>query len=239
MVANLTFCIIASANELPFPSCDLTIPFPQPTWYLSALHLFTSPYYLDFEANGVSRPYAEVLHNIRILAATYQQASDCTDSAHYLSVLSFLCANIQRVMSLPPLPLNQNGGRTKMYLIAESVRAALILHVFHLWVSRFAPDPILLVNNARQNLKSSLKPLLDAGETNELLLWFACVGAVGSSVGSAERRWFTGHVVVLVEGLGVGGFGELRERLRRVIWHEVQDRAEHERLWGEVVDMMG
>lgn len=74
----------------------------------------------------------------------------------------------------------------------------------------------------------------------ELLLWFACVGAVGSSAGSAERNWFRGHVAVLCEEMQISrfdGVGGLKDVLRGVVWHELQDEVMHRVLWEEVEDM--
>ncbi|KAF2728013.1 hypothetical protein EJ04DRAFT_581647, partial [Polyplosphaeria fusca] len=150
MIANLVFCIFAAANEEPFPASDLLTPFPTPDWYLSSLSSVSEPQGISFEDHGVAPAYATVLRNVRLLAKDFQQASDCDSSEMYLSVLSFLCANVQRIMSLPPV----SRVRSRAYCVAECVRAALIVHVFHLWCGRFTPDPELLVNNARQNLKS-------------------------------------------------------------------------------------
>ncbi|KAF2118067.1 fungal-specific transcription factor domain-containing protein [Lophiotrema nucula] len=234
MIANIVFCIFVAANEESFPDIDLHNCTPCPDWYTAVVPAFDNPYYMQFESFGVEKQYADVLRNIRILAGTYQQASDCADSAQYLSVLCHLCANMQRVMSLPPV----SNVRSKEYCIAEAVRASLILHVFHLWCGRFQPDPSLMVSNARQNLKSALKPLALPGEANELLLWFACAGAVGSDTGSPERRWFGGQVAAMAVEMALKEFEDLKGVLKRIIWHELQDELDHWTLWGEIQDLM-
>lgn len=150
--------------------------------------------------------------------------------AHYLSVLTYLTAALQRVMSLPTV----GDFWTKQYCIAEAARGALIIHVFAEWCGKHQPDPSLIVNNARQNLKSALKPLMVPCEGNPLLLWFLCVGGVGCKVGSPERKWFVGHLAAVCQELGVMGVERLKEVLRTVIWHELQDGERHIELWKEV-----
>ncbi|ORY02260.1 hypothetical protein BCR34DRAFT_84241 [Clohesyomyces aquaticus] len=246
MVANIVFCTFVATNEEPFPTIDLTSPLDKPLWYHEASPLFDSSYYISFTALGVPPDYATILHDNRILAATYQQASDCASVSHYLSVLVYLCASLQRVMSLPPLPVPDiNRGQIssslsppnpQAYNLTESIRAALILHVFAQWTSLPPPSPTpsLLVANVRQNLKSALKPLMVPGRANELILWFLCVGASGSERGSPERRWFVGHLAAVMEELGVRGFEGLRGILRKVGWHEWQDGGLVRGVVGEV-----
>jgi hypothetical protein len=149
-------------------------------------------------------------------------------------------------MSLP----NAAAFRTREYWICEAVRSSLILHVFYPWCGRNSPDPSLLVSNARQNLKSSIKPILSdstpSGPSLPLLLWLACVGAVGSPNGSLERRWFAGHAIGLMEELGIPmdeenmetGYELLKCTLRGVIWHELQDEPTHRFLWTEIHEML-
>lgn len=236
----------AAAHELPFPHLDLANPWPKPCWYYLACLSFEAPFYTSFESYGVPVPYAAVLQDIRILSETYQQGTDCSDSKHYLSVLVYLFATMQQGMSLP----NTEPLHAREYWLCEAVRSSLILHVFHRWCGRKFPDPSLLVSNARQNLKSSIKPLLSIpcvpDESTPLLLWFACVGAVASPLGSLERRWFAGHVIGLMEMLGIPmddentktGYDLLKSTLRGVIWHNLQDEPTHRVLWTEMQEML-
>jgi hypothetical protein len=140
-------------------------------------------------------------------------------------------------MSLPSVAASHSQDRNQAYLLAEAVRASLIIHVFHQWCGLHQPDPSLLVSNARQNLKSALKPLIVPGGANPLLLWFVCVGAVGSPEASPERCWFRGHVAYLAGELGLKSFEDLRQCLRGVVWHELQDRPSHGVLWDEVCEI--
>lgn len=59
------------------------------------------------------------------------------------------------------------------------------------------------------------------------------VGGVGA-LGTPERKWFVGHMATLVADCGMTRWEELRDTLKRIIWHGHQDEGTHAVLWEEV-----
>jgi hypothetical protein len=243
-IANIVFCTFIAAVDHPFPPIDLAHPISKPHWFLTALPDFSHPYYVDFTTVGIAPSYAEILSTIRVLASRFQTAADCASAAEYSSVLTLLCSTMQRLISLPlpcptPGPALLMDGNAEMstgsieaaYLTLAS-RHALIVHVFAQWVGH-QPSPALAVSNARHELQSACRMLLNLGSRSLVLLWVMAVGAVGA-LGTPERKWFVGHMATLVADLGIGGWEGLKDALRRVIWHEHQDDGTHRVLWEEV-----
>ncbi|KAF2100214.1 hypothetical protein NA57DRAFT_54312 [Rhizodiscina lignyota] len=230
MVANIVFCMFVAAVDEPFPIIDLVNGIENPQWYYEVLPRFDAFEYVDFEEYGVDVEFAACLRNIRLLAATYQTAEDCDSTQTYLSVLTFLCSTLQRILSLSPV-LEQGSER---YLIAEACRWTAALHVFSQWCGH-QPDPILMVSKAQHDLKEALRPLMITGAANPVLLWLLSAGGVGA-FGSPERTWFVGHLACMVGEMGISSWEDMRATLKRVIWHELQDEPTHRLLWGEIVE---
>lgn len=220
---------VAAVDE-PFPTIDLVDGIEKPDWYYEALSRLESPEYVDFEELGVDAEFATCLRNIRLLAATYQTAEDCESTEQYLSVLTFLCSTLQRIMSLPPV-LEQGSEK---YFIAEACRSTAALHVFSQWCGH-QPDPVLMVSKAQHELKEALRALMVPGTGNAVLLWLLSAGGVGA-YDSPERTWFVGHLACMVSEMGISTYDEMKTMLKRVIWHEFQDEPTHRRLWDEIVE---
>lgn len=220
-----------AAVDHPFPSTDLEIPISRPAWFKDALSHLDPQFYVDFLSCGVEPEYAEIMMDIRLLAKCYQTAADCSSAEEYQSVLSFLCSTLQRLLSLP-MPVMNLDNLEAMY-VTQACRHALIVHVFAQW-SGHQPDPALMVSNARHDLQTTCRTLMNLGSRNPLLLWLMAVGGVGA-IGTPERKWFVGHMAVLVSDFGISTWPELRDALKRIIWHEFQDEATHKVLWEEIV----
>ncbi|KAL9066788.1 MAG: hypothetical protein Q9157_007027, partial [Trypethelium eluteriae] len=227
MVANIVFCMFIAADEA-FPTLDLESQQETPGWYLESLPLVEQREYLDLEDCGVASEFASVMKGIRLLAQCYQTADDTDSAEHYLSVLSFLCSSMQRIVSLPP-PQSED---VDVYHVTEACRSAMVVHVFSQWCGH-QPDPSIMVSAAQHNLKSHLKQLLGPGANNPLFLWLLSAGAV-AAVGAPERAWFVGHLAAIVDDLGIQSWVEIRDQLKRVIWHEHQDEDSHKRVWEDL-----
>lgn len=221
---------LAAADE-PFPHVDLVNGVDKPDWYFEALPNFVdNPIYVDLEACGLDYKFGECLRSIRLLAVTYQTAADCEDTRKYLSVLSFLLANMQRVLSLPSI---EPQGSTA-YFLAEAVRSTLVLHVFSQWVGH-QPNPEIMVSQAQHKLKEALTPLMVPGAGSALLLWLLAAGGVGA-LGAPVRTWYVGHLAAMVTEMGIETWEQMRSILQSVIWHDLQDAPTHKLLWDEVVE---
>lgn len=227
MVANIVFCMFIAADEV-FPTIDLEINEEKPQWYLESLPFVEQRQYLDLETCGVAPDFAAVMKDVRLLAQCYQTADDTDSAEHYLSVLSFLCSSMQRMVSLPPPQVEEVDD----YYITEACRSAMIVHVFSQWCGH-QPNPSIMVSAAQHNLKTHLKYLLRPGVVNPLFLWLLSAGAV-AAVGAPERAWFVGHLAAMTDELGIENWEELRDRLKRVIWHEHQDEGPHKLVWEDV-----
>ncbi|KAI9658306.1 MAG: hypothetical protein M1821_002439 [Bathelium mastoideum] len=227
MVANIVFCMFIAADEA-FPTIDLEVKDEKPHWYSQRLPQVEQRDYLDLEACGVALEFAAVMKDVRLLAQCYQTADDTDSAEHYLSVLSFLCASMQRIVSLPSPQLEEPD----CYHFTEACRSAMIVHVFSQWCGH-QPDPSIIVSAAQHNLKTHLKQVLFPGVTNPLLLWLLSAGAV-AALGAPERAWFVGHLAAMVDELEIRSWEQMRGRLKRVIWHEHQDEGSHNLVWQEV-----
>lgn len=225
--------MFVSAAEVEFPSSDLEIPISRPAWFYHSLQVDQSqadddrP--INFQAHGVAGTCAELMLNIRMLAKTCQTAQDCTSAQEYQDVLTFLCATLQRLLSLPvPEPLLGYDS-----LITAACRHALIIHVFGQWCGH-QPDPSLVVATAQHNLLSALRPLVAPPyKGTELLLWLLSVGGTCRQ-GHAQRRWFVSRLADAAVQMGVRTWPEMKGCLKRVIWHEYQDEKLHRELWAEL-----
>jgi hypothetical protein len=224
--------MFVAAVEEPFPYIDFVEGIEKPSWYYEALPRFDDPIYTNFEEYGVESGFAECLRNIRLLAATFQTAADCESTEEYLSVLTFLCSTMQRMLSLPPVA----GKGSLRHALAEACRSTAALHVFSQWVGH-QPDPALMVSKAQHNLKEALTPLMIPGTANPVLLWLLAAGGVGA-YGSPERTWFVGHLTAMVLEMGISEWEQMRDTLKTVIWHNFQDDLTHRLLWDEVVARM-
>lgn len=220
-----------AAVDHPFPDIDLEIPISRPLWFEDALRRLDPQFYVDFLTCGVEPAYTETMVNIRLLAKCYQTAADCSSAEEYQSVLTFLCSTLQRLLSLP-MPVMSLDNNLEAVYVTQACRHALIVHVFAQW-SGHQPDPALMVSNARHELQTTCRTLMNLGSRNPLLLWLMAVGGVGA-IGTPERKWFVGHMAVLMSAFGISTWQELRDALKRIIWHEFQDEATHRVLWEEI-----
>ena len=227
MVANIVFCMFIAADE-GFPTIDLEINEGKPQWYLESLPLVKQRRYLDLEACGVAPEFAAVMEDVRLLAQCYQTADDTESAEHYLSVLSFLCSSMQRMVSLPPPQVEEVDS----YYITEACRSAMMVHVFSQWCGH-QPNPSIMVSSAQHTLKTNLKYLLCPGTVNPLLLWLLSTGAV-AAVGAPERAWYVGHLAAMTIELEIQNWEDLRDRLKQVIWHERQDEGTHKMVWDDL-----
>ncbi|KAI9690623.1 MAG: hypothetical protein M1820_009980 [Bogoriella megaspora] len=230
MVANIVFCMFIAADE-PFPEIDTHTDEVKPQWYRNVLPLVEQRPYVDLEACGVSSEFAAVMKDIRLLAQCYRTADDTESAEEYLSVLTFLCSSMQRILSLP-LPTTEDS---RVINVTKACRSAMILHVFSQWCGH-QPDPSIMVSAAQHSLKCSLRPLMLQGTGNSLLLWLLSCGAIASR-GAPERTWFIGHLAAMVEEMGIESWAEMRKNLMGIVWHEIQDEDTHRIVWEDVESM--
>ncbi|OAL39775.1 hypothetical protein AYO20_00687 [Fonsecaea nubica] len=242
-IANMLFCMFIATADVDFPSCDAQAVVQRPLWFYQSLHAThdlhdthvdgLNPSPLDFHAHGVLAEYAELMLNIRMLAMTYQTAQDCSSATEYQGVLTFLCATLQRLLTLPvPDLLTGSYERT----ITAACRHALIIHVFAQWCGH-QPDPSLLVSTAQHDLLATLRPLTERGGTSSnLLLWLLSVGGT-CPCGPAQRKWFVSQLADTAADLGIHSWEGMKASLKQVIWHEHQDDRQHRDLWNEVVEL--
>ncbi|OQV00918.1 Fungal specific transcription factor domain-containing protein [Cladophialophora immunda] len=195
-VANMLFCMFVATADVEFPSCDAQTVIQRPPWFYQSLRLHRSllgtgvelpnPMPIDFQAHGVLTEYSELMLNIRMLAMTYQTAQDCSSAREYQEVLTFLCATLQRLLTLPVPDLLLGSYEST---ITAACRHALIIHVFAQWCGH-QPDPSLVVSTAQHNLLATLRPLTEqSGASTKLLLWLLSVGGT-CPFGPAQHKWF-------------------------------------------------
>ncbi|KIW81370.1 hypothetical protein Z517_04395 [Fonsecaea pedrosoi CBS 271.37] len=242
-IANMLFCMFVATADVDFPSCDARAVVQRPLWFYQSLHAThdlrstdvdgLNPSPLDFHAHGVLAEYAELMLNIRMLATTYQTAQDCSSATEYQGVLTFLCATLQRLLTLPvPDLLMGSYERT----ITAACRHALIIHVFAQWCGH-QPDPSLLVSTAQHDLLATLRPLTERGGVrSNLLLWLLSVGGT-CPCGPAQRKWFVSQLADTAADLGIHSWEGMKASLKQVIWHEHQDDRQHRDLWNQVVEL--
>ncbi|EXJ59498.1 uncharacterized protein A1O5_12123 [Cladophialophora psammophila CBS 110553] len=242
-VANMLFCIFVATADVEFSSCDAQTIVQRPPWFYQSLRVDQSllrpgagvelpnPSPIDFQAHGVLTEYSELMLNIRMLATTYQTAQDCSSAQEYQEVLTFLCATLQRLLTLPvPDPLLGSYEGT----ITAACRHALIIHVFAQWCGH-QPDPSLLVSTAQHNLLTTLRPLTKNGGVNtKLVLWLLSVGGT-CPFGPAQHKWFINQLADTAADLGIRSWEAMKASLKQVIWHEYQDDKQHREVWDEVV----
>jgi hypothetical protein len=224
--------MFVAAIEQPFPHIDLISGIENPPWYFEILPRFETLDFISFEDYGVNHNFAACLRNIRLLAATYQTAADCENTEKYLSILTFLCSTMQRILSLPPV----EPPNSQEYFLAEACRWTAALHVFSQWAGH-QPDPILMISKARHKAKEALTPLMIEGGGNPVLLWLLAAGGVGA-LGSPERRWFVAHLAAMVSEMEIRSWEEMRALLKMVVWHNLQDEPTHRLLWEEALDQI-
>ncbi|OAP56274.1 hypothetical protein AYL99_09453 [Fonsecaea erecta] len=242
-VANMLFCMFVATADVEFPSCDTQAVVQRPPWFYESLRSDQSllgtgeelpdPSPIDFQTHGVLKEYSELMLNIRMLAMTYQTAHDCSSATEYQEVLTFLCATLQRLLTLPvPDPLLCSYENT----VTAACRHALIIHVFAQWCGH-QPDPSLLVSTAQHDLLSTLRPLTQQrGVSTKLLLWLLSVGGT-CPFGPAQHKWYISQLADTATDLEVHSWKDMKASLKQVIWHEYQDDKLHKQLWDEVVQL--
>jgi hypothetical protein len=214
--------------------------------------------HVDFTTFGVPRSYAQLLHSIQHLSrrfATIVDYNSATPSETTISVFGELCFLLQRLLRLPAADA-----------VSESCRsAAAIQLICPLW--GYYPDCTLVVNALLHKLTVSLKYLrsfssasasststlspfwlpfsgVDTPDTTinpidikYLLLWLFSVGAAEADSRMPEHDWFVGHLVVVVNELGIEtweGPAGLRNVLIRFVWHDIFCEGPLREVWEEV-----
>ncbi|KIY02313.1 uncharacterized protein Z520_02451 [Fonsecaea multimorphosa CBS 102226] len=242
-VANVLFCMFVATADVEFPSCDAQTVVQRPPWFYQSLRLdgalvgtgveLPNPSPIDFQAHGVLPEYSELMLNIRMLAMTYQTAQDCNSAREYQEVLTFLCATLQRLLTLPVPDLLLGSYEST---ITAACRHALIIHVFAQWCGH-QPDPSLLVSTAQHELLATLRPLTEQrGVGTKLLLWLLSVGGT-CPFGPAQHKWFVSQLADTAADLEIHSWDSMKASLKQVIWHEYQDDRQHKELWDEAVQL--
>jgi len=214
--------------------------------------------HIDFTTFGVPPSYAHILHSIQHLSqrfATIVDYSSTTSSDTTISVFGEVCFLLQRLLRLPAADA-----------VSESCRfTAAIQLISPLW--GYYPDCTLVVNALLHKLTISLKSLLSSSsplassitvpspfpasfsgpeapsgtgmgiDINYLLLWLFSVGAAEADRRMPEHDWFIGHLVVVVNEVGIeewDGPGGMRSVLIRFVWHDLFCEWPLRKVWDEV-----
>lgn len=229
MVANFVFCTYVATMVEDFPIADLLSGIQEPDWYHEAQLKFSNPEYVHFEDCGVHEDLAHPLRMLRLLAAMDQSIADDQDTVKQPSMLSLLCSNLQRILSLPSVGPHQS----KVFCMAEACRSAAAIHVLWRWKGRI-PDSTMMVSKSQHLLRISLSSLMRPGTSDPVLLWLLSTGAVGA-LGAPERIWYVGHLTAVMQELSISTYEHFKATLKRVIWLERQDEPTHVVLWQETV----
>jgi hypothetical protein len=237
---------VVAHYEVPFPSLDpLLPPFfpsdhnlrhspPQPvTSHFQDIDPSNStPPPLDLVSLGVTQPIATVLASIQHISQLVPTFDSYPTAATNLIILTRMCTLLSHLLSLPRISPNSEDNQHSI-LISESVRFAILLHVFTPWRG-LQPDGTLTINHLLHQLIQSLRSL-SSDTSNDLLLWIFAVGGVASA-NMPERVWFVGHLVEMTREVGIERWEEMKVCVNRGgIWHErLYGRAMKE-LWDEIM----
>lgn len=197
---------------------------------------------VDLLALGLAFPIAAVLTSIQHVSHLVPTNDAYPTAATSSVVLTRMCTLLSHLLSLRPRDLQNHdipdAGMTelrqsKSYLISECTRLALLLHVFTPWRG-LPPDATMSINILLHQLITSLKRLLECPdfENNVLVLWiFAAAGV--AAAGMPERKWFIGHLVEIVQQMGIDSWETWRKYLKCIVWHELLCGRKYQALWEE------
>ncbi|KAK4542988.1 hypothetical protein LTR36_005986 [Oleoguttula mirabilis] len=103
-----------------------------------------------------------------------------------------------------------------------------------LQMSKYFPNPTLMLHTLVRDLKASLTYTLRAiGTKSHLLLWLLSVGGI-TAHSMPERSWFVGHLVVVITDLGIGSWEAMRRHLVQFAFHDNFCDVSFNDLWEEV-----
>jgi hypothetical protein len=237
---------VVAHYEVPFPSLDpLLPPFfpsdhnlrhspPQPvtSHFQDIDPSHSTPPPLDLVSLGVAQPIATILASIQHISQLVPTFDSYPTAATNLIILTRMCTLLSHLLSLPRISSNSEDNQHST-LISESVRFAILLHVFTPWRG-LQPDGTLTINHLLHQLIRSLRSLR-SDTSNDLLLWIFAVRGVASA-NMPERVWFVGHLVEMTREMGIERWEEMKVCVNRGgIWHErLYGRAMKE-LWDEIM----
>jgi hypothetical protein len=199
-----------------------------PDWLHDARATYSPTPRLDLEAFGVNSTIASIIYDVKYLSQRFIRHTDYASVDECLSALTYVCNTLQRVLSMPLLPSTSCPATS----ISEACRFAVALHVMTPWRG-LRPDPTPVINDLVHRLKACLGPIIASSPPSELLLWLLFTGGV-SALGTPERSWFVKHLVSVAGDLGLERWEDVRDVLKKVIWHEILCERSYRRLWEEV-----
>jgi hypothetical protein len=240
---------VVAHYEVQFPSLDLIFPpfFPSDhNLRDSPLQLVTShfqdidpshptPPQIDLVSLGVAQPIATILTSVQHISQLVPTFDSYPTASTNLVILTRMCTLLSHLLSLPPIRPTSDEDQHSA-LISESVRFAILLHVFTPWRG-LQPDGTLTINHLLHRLIAYIHALHSnsINTNNDLLLWIFAVGGIASA-NMPERVWFVGHLAEMMREMGIERWEEMKVRvIRGGIWHERLYRRTMKELWDEVV----
>jgi len=200
MAANVVFwCAMVSINEpnlLPITYGDPQRPLDwmeNPETATLTTHDGSNA---DLKEFGVDVVTANVLHETQRLSRLYTATVDYGSPEEALTVLTHLCAIIERLLQMSKAPTDDSP----IPGLSQSCRLAGCLHVLTP-LSGYFPNPTLMLHTLVRDLKASLTYMIaEVGTESHLLLWLLAVGGI-TAHSMPERAWFVGHLVVVITDL--------------------------------------
>ncbi|PVH89119.1 hypothetical protein DL98DRAFT_96548 [Cadophora sp. DSE1049] len=200
---------------------------------------------VDLLALGLAFPIAAVLTSIQHVSHLVPTNEAYPTAATSSVVLTRMCTLLSHLLSIRlhsqelQSHMVADAGTTEFqpshsYLVSECTRLALLLHVFTPWRG-LPPDVTLSMNILLHQLITSLQKLLQSleFENNVLVLWIFAAGGVVAA-GMPERKWFVGHLVEIVQQMGVNDLETWKMYLKCIVWHENLCGRNYRALWEEV-----
>jgi Fungal specific transcription factor domain len=121
------------------------------------------------------------------------------------------------LLSLPP-----RTGRSECYRLAAMIYSLLVTFPLPYMVAPFA------------YLITQLKLTLSEwdGDDDHMLLWVLTMGGIGAT-GLGERMWFMQKLQDVAARIGIRSWFELRDAIKRGLWHETTNDRDGQGLWLE------
>ncbi|KAH7351269.1 hypothetical protein BKA65DRAFT_255223 [Rhexocercosporidium sp. MPI-PUGE-AT-0058] len=263
MVANSVFWIfVVAMYEIPYPAFDRNLPAFAP--HEHNLHIPIVPERLDVHSHfsdidpslsvattsrstdmsidliapDLANPVASVLISIQHVSHLVPTNDAYPTAATSSVVLTRMCTLLSHLLSLTPRDLQSSsvapGAVQPSYLLSECTRLALLLHVFTPWRG-LPPDGTLSMKLLLYQLITTLKDFLASSdyENRVLVLWIFAAGGVAAGC-MPERKWFVGHLVEMVEAMGIESWEIWKAHLRNIVWHDNLCGPKYRALWDEI-----
>jgi hypothetical protein len=238
---------VVATYEVPFPVIDPILPpfFPIDHGLELVSHFQdfgparSIPPPLDLVALGVTSPIATILDSVQHVSQLVPSWNMYPAASTHLVMLTRMCTLLSHLLSLPPItplssPTLEPEHARSSALVSESVRYAILLHVFTAWRG-LPPDGTLTINHLMHQLIDCVKEIFAMpGKVDDcLLLWILAVGGV-SALDVPERKWFVSHLADMTDEMGIENWEDMKAHVSRVIWHERLAGRSYRKLWEEV-----